>query len=104
MSTLIHIKQLVIRHKVAFTEKARIEMARDGVTREMVYEALLNAPAIVKSIRSRNPQSGRAEKLHVIISPTYGGIYLYTKGRISVEDGAETLYILISSKRNFENI
>ena len=79
-------------------------MARDGISLEMVVESIVNAPAIVKSIRSRNPKSGRDERLHVIISPTYAGLYIYTKGRIGVVEGTETLYILISSKRSFEQI
>ena len=46
MDVLIRIKRLVVSHQVLFTEKAEIEMARDSLTPELVYEAILNAPAI----------------------------------------------------------
>ena len=47
MNTLIRMKQLVLRGSVVFTEKARIEMDRDGITVDMVFEAIMNAPGIV---------------------------------------------------------
>ena len=49
-----------------FHRKAEIEMAREALTPELVYEAILNAPAIFKVLRSRNPKSGTSERLYVI--------------------------------------
>ena len=46
MDDLAQIKRLVIAHRVLFTEKAEGEMAADGLTPELVYEAILNAPAM----------------------------------------------------------
>lgn len=65
MDSLIRIKRLVIARQVVFTEKAEAEMAEDHLLPEMVYEAILNAPAIAKVLRSRNPFAGRYEKLYV---------------------------------------
>ena len=47
---LIRIKRLIIARRVVFTLKADDEMAIDGLTREIVYEALLNAPMIIKKL------------------------------------------------------
>ncbi len=54
MEALICIKRLVIARHVLFTEKAECEMAADELTPELVYEAILNAPAVFKRLRSRN--------------------------------------------------
>jgi hypothetical protein len=66
MDVLIRIKRLVIARRVAFTRKAENEMASDGLTRELVYEAILNAPTINKKVRSRRSGSEQAETLYVI--------------------------------------
>ena len=66
MDTLVKIKRSGVSHRVLFTEKVEIEMARDALTPELVYEAILNAPAIFKVLRSRNPKAGRSERLYVI--------------------------------------
>ena len=100
MDILIHIKRLVISRRVLFTEKAEAEMARDDLTPELVYEAILNAPAISKVLRSRNRATNRAERLYVIKGFTYDGIAIYTKGKVLKEEGVEVFYILISSKRS----
>ena len=60
------IKRLVIAGQVLFTEKAEDEMGIDDLTLELVYEAILNAPAITKTLRSRNPVSAKRESLYVI--------------------------------------
>jgi hypothetical protein len=74
MDILIRIKRLVITRRVAFTRKADDEMAIDGLTRELIYEAILNAPTINKKLRSRDPVSGQPETLYVIKDFTYGGV------------------------------
>ena len=100
MDILVKIKRLVVSHRVLFTEKAEIEMARDALTPELVYEAILNAPAIFKVLRSRNPKAGRSERLYVIKGLTFDGVYIYTKGKILKEQGVDIFYVLISSKKS----
>ena len=100
MDILVKIKRLVVSHRVLFTEKAEIEMARDALTPELVYEAILNAPAIFKVLRSRNPKAGRSERLYVIKGLTFDGVDIYTKGKILKEQGVDIFYVLISSKKS----
>jgi len=100
MNTLIRIKRLILARRVFFTVKAGIEMERDGLLPLYVIEAIINAPAINKTIRSTDPQTGKREYLYVIIGQSYNGMVIYTKGKIKKEDGEERYYILISSKRS----
>jgi len=100
MDILIRIKRLVVSHQVLFTEKAEIEMARDSLTPELVYEAILNAPAIFKVLRSRNTKSSRSERLYVIKGLTFDGVDIYTKGKVLKKEGIEVFYVLISSKKS----
>jgi len=66
-----------------------------------VVEAILNAVAIYKTIRSRSPRRGRpGERLYVIQSTNLSGVVIYTKGKFRREDGQEMYYLLISSKRS----
>jgi len=100
MDVLVRIKRLVVRRQVLFTEKAEIEMVSDALTPELVYEAILNAPAIFKVLRSRNPKAGRIEKLYVIKGLTFDGTDVYTRGKILEKEGVEVFYVLISSKKS----
>jgi hypothetical protein len=100
MDILVRIKRLVISRRVLFTEKADLEMAADSLTPEMVYEAILNAPALSKVVRSRNPKTGRAERLYIIKGMTFDGLEIYTKGKIMKEEGIDVFYVLISSKKS----
>jgi len=100
MDILMRIKRLVIARRVVFTLKADDEMAIDGLTREIVYEAILNAPMINKKIRSRDPDSDQPEFLYVIKGQTYDGLTIYTKGKIKKEGDKEVFYVFISSKRS----
>jgi hypothetical protein len=100
MDILIRIKRLVIARRVLFTEKAEIEMARDALTPELVYESILNAPAILKALRSRNPRTKKTERLFVIRGLTFDGLDIYTKGKILTKEGVDIFYVLISSKRS----
>lgn len=93
------IKKLVVRRKVIFTRKAEKEMEADNLEKEDVYEAILNAPAISKRLRSKDPNTGRREYLHVIIGPTFDGMVIYTKGKMAHLDNQEVFYVLISSKK-----
>ena len=62
MDILVRIKRLVIARKVLFTVKAEGEMAAGFLTRELVYESILNAPVIFKALLSRNPQTSAVER------------------------------------------
>lgn len=80
MDDFAQIKRLVIAHRVLFTEKAESEMAADGLTPELVYEGILNAPAIFKKVRSRNPRTGKREiALHHQGHDFRGNGYLYER-------------------------
>ena len=100
MDALVRIKRLVLAQRVIFTAKAESEMYADGLTHEMVFEAIVNAPTIMKTLRSRNRRSGRRETLYVIKGLTYDGAAIYTKGKIATFAGQEVFYVLISSKRS----
>jgi len=100
MDPFIRIKRLVVARRVIFTEKAETEMVADALTPELVYESILNAPAIFKVLRSRNPNTKRGEKLYVIKGLTFDGLDIYTKGKILSKEGTEVFYVLISSKRS----
>jgi hypothetical protein len=100
MDTLVRIKRLVIARQVLFTQKAESEMAADGLTPELVYESILNAPAVFKILRSRNPRSGKTERLYVIKGLTFDGLDIYTKGKILTKEGVDVFYVLISSKKS----
>ena len=97
---LVKIKRIVLRGDFIFTEKAAVEMEQDGLTEEMVSESVMNAPAIFKKLRSKNPRTGTREKLYVIIGVTFDGLPIYTKGKIAKREGKEVFYVYISSKRS----
>jgi hypothetical protein len=91
MDVLIRIKRQIISRQILFTEKAEIEMVTDDLTPELVYEAILSAPAIFKVLRSHNPKAGRSERLYVTKGLTSDGMDVYTKGKILGEGGVEVL-------------
>ncbi len=97
---LIRIKRAVLQKRTRFSKKAILEMEADGLTELDVEEAILNAPAIYKKVRSRNPYRRRAvEYLYIIQSVNLEGVLVYTKGKFIKEGEAEVFYFLISSKR-----
>jgi hypothetical protein len=100
MDILITIKRLALRHDLIFTSKAEDEMERDDLDREMVVEAILNAPAITKRLRSVSPRTGRKELLYVIVGVSFDGTVIYTKGKILKRGDREVFYVLISSKKS----
>jgi hypothetical protein len=100
---LIRIKRLVLAQRVIFTMKAEGEMYADGLTHELVFEAIINAPTITKTLRSKNPQSRQRETLYVIKGLTYDAVTVYTKGKLATFEGREVFYVLISSKRSTDD-
>ena len=100
MDIFARIKRLVLTGKVAFTLKAQTEIEADGITEELVCEAILNAPTIDKVVRSIKPASGNREMLYVIKGLTFDGLLIYTKGKFKTIGLQEIFYVLISSKRS----
>ncbi len=103
MSILLQIKALVDAEKIIYTLKADLEIARDGISRSIVRQAILNAPAIVKTIRSTSSVTGKREMLYVLVGITYTGLVIYTKGKILRKGGEEVFYVIISSKWDIQN-
>ena len=99
---LIIIKRLILAGKVLFTEKAEAEIAEDHLSKNLVYEAIWNVPAINKTIRSKNPKTGKREMLYIIKGLTFDGLAIYTKGKILTYQKQEIFYVLISSKKSIE--
>jgi len=99
---LVRIKRAMIEGRYRFTNKARMEMVADGLADLDVVEAILNAVAIHKTLRSRSPHRRKAgERLYVIQSTNYAGLFIYSKGKLAPgPDGRETFYVLISAKRS----
>lgn len=97
---LVRIKRAVLAGRYAFSDKARLEMECDGLTDLDVAEAILNAVAIFKKVRSTSPRRTRVrEYLYVIQSTNLEGLLIYTKGKFVKEAGLDTYYFLVSSKR-----
>ena len=93
MTILVKIKRLALRRKLRFTFKAECELLRCQLTEDDIVEAISNAPAIKKTLRSRVSSS---EVLYIIESPNFDGVWIYTKGKL-MKNGQE-FYVLISSK------
>ena len=101
MDILAKIKRLAIARRLRFTFKADLERIGDGLTVEDIVESLVNAPAINKTLRSRSPRRvQQRERLYVIVSPTYDGVLVYTKGTIRTVRDIKEYYLLISAKRD----
>lgn len=97
---LRRIKRAVLAGNYAFSEKALLEMEADSLTEMDVAESILNAVAIYKTLRSRNPwRQHRIEYLHIIKSTNLDGLMIYTKGKLIEEAGLDRYYFLVSSKR-----
>lgn len=86
--------------RYAFSEKASQELEANGLTELDIAESIMNADNIYKTIRSHSshiPQ--KREYLHVIQSTNLEGIMIYSKGKLIQQEGTETYYFLISSKK-----
>jgi hypothetical protein len=97
---LIRIKRTILAGRYRFSEKARMEMESDSLSRWDVAEAIINARRIYKTLRSHGPRRSHGhEKLYIIIGRTLGGMSVYTKGKFIQEGGSEVFYFLVSSKK-----
>jgi hypothetical protein len=82
MNLLARIKRCALLQQVRFTEKAEVERLLDDLTELEVFESLVNATRIDKTLRSTSAnRQSRREYLYVIISPTAAGQIVYTKGK-----------------------
>ena len=98
---LVRIKRAVLDGRYAFSRKAAEELEADGLAELDALEAITNAVAIYKTLRSRNTRRSKpGEKLYVIQSTNLEGVLLYTKGKFTKMGGVETYYFLISAKRS----
>jgi len=98
---LVKIKRLLIAGRYRFTAKAELEMLGDDLLPADVLEAIINAVGIKKVVTSTSKQRRRRrEKLYIIESFTYDGVFVYTKGTFRKEDGIDVYYLLVSSKRS----
>lgn len=103
MSTLLRIKRCCLTGRVLFTAKADAERVSDGLAREDVIEAIANAPAIYKILRSSSPRRGSSrERLYVILGFTHDAVLVYTKGVLRQAGGEDRFYVLVSAKRSVE--
>lgn len=99
-NVLVRIKRAVLAGRYVFSDKARVEMDADDLTELDVIEAIANAKAITKTLRSTSPhRSHSRELLYIILSRNLSGMTIYTKGKLVEEEGQEVYYFLISSKR-----
>lgn len=97
---LVRIKRAVLAGRYLFSEKASLELEADGLGESDIAEAILNAVAIYKTLRSRSPRRLQGtEKLYVIVGTNLVGVPIYTKGKFLIDAERETYYFLISSKR-----
>src|SRR3954468_6335575 len=100
-STLVRIKTAVREGRFDFSNKARLEMQADALTQTDIVESIDNARTIYKSIKSNSPRRrSRVERLHIIISPNRGGLFIYTKGKLTRYGGTEIYYFFGSAKRS----
>ena len=85
--------------RVRFTYKATDERVGDELTELEVFESLVNASRIEKTLRSTSPdREKRREYLYIIKGPTVRGEIVYTKGKLVDDAGVETYYLLVSAK------
>jgi hypothetical protein len=101
MSPLLRIKRCCLTDRVVFTEKADAERVAGGLSRFDVVEAVVNAPAIYKTLRSRSARrASRGERLYVVVGFTHEGIFVYTKGALRRIAGEDWFYLFVSAKRS----
>lgn len=97
---LVRIKRAVLAGCYSFSKKARLEMEADHLTELDVAEAILNAVAIFKKVRSTSQlRTRRREYLYIIQSTNLEGLLIYTKGKLVRDGGQDNYYFLVSSKR-----
>ena len=101
---LIKIKRLVATGHYEFTLKADLECLADGLRREDIIEAILNAQ-FVRVKNSISPwRKGERERVYIIDSFNFDGVPIYSKGVIRrISEHESDFYILISGKRSISS-
>ena len=72
----------MIGRRLAFTQKADKKLEKLSLTRELVGEAIINAPTIYKTVRVKNPRTNKNEMHYVIRGKTFDGKLIEAKVRI----------------------
>jgi hypothetical protein len=103
MTPLLKIKRCCLSGRVIFSDKADAERVASHLALDDVIEAVVNAPAIYKTLRSRSARSGaRNERLYVIVGFTHEGIFVYTKGALRRFGNEDWFYLFVSAKRSID--
>lgn len=100
MDTLTTIKQLIIRRRYLFTQKALNEMDADNLCEYEVLESILNAQFFRSKRSTSKRRNTPKENVYIIESFSYNNILIYTKGVIRGKGAGKKFYVLISSKRS----
>ncbi|MDD4888717.1 MAG: hypothetical protein PHU85_02210 [Phycisphaerae bacterium] len=95
---LVRIKRAILAGRYRFTATANDEAEAGDLRRSDALESILNAVAIYKTLRSRNPVDAHTEYLYVIHGSTLDGVFVYTKGKLTQIAGCDFYYVLISAK------
>jgi hypothetical protein len=97
--TLTRIKRLVLAGRILWTLQAENQLSESGLDRQTVIEAILSAQFLEtkRSISSRRQSPG--ERMHIIKSFSFDGVFVYVKGIIRRVNGLEQFYIVVSAKR-----
>ncbi|MBI4705504.1 MAG: hypothetical protein HY744_30795 [Deltaproteobacteria bacterium] len=96
---LAKIKRLVLAGRLVWTVHAETQMAECGLDRQAVVEAILNAQW-VQTKRSRSPwRRGRTERVHIIKSFSFDGVFVYVKGVVRTVHGRDEFYVIVSAKK-----
>lgn len=106
MDILARIKQLALERRLAFTKKVDNKLEKIPLTREFVREAIVNAPTIFKTVRSKNPRRGTIETLYVIKGMAFDGQFIEAKVRIdynaSLAKKIFSIYMRWTQLKNFD--
>ncbi|HEX7602426.1 MAG TPA: hypothetical protein VF316_12510 [Polyangiaceae bacterium] len=101
---LFRIKRCCLNGRIVFTSKADGERVASGLSHDDVIEAVVNAPAIYKVLRSRSTaRTVRTERLYVVVGLTHDAVIVYTKGALRRFAGEDHFYVFISTKRSVDD-
>jgi hypothetical protein len=90
MEVLVRIKRCALAGRLRLTNKARDELEINDLDIADIRESLLNATTIYKTIRSFGPSNQKREYLHIIRSPNWAGVVIYTKGKLATVSNMDT--------------
>jgi hypothetical protein len=96
---LVHIKRLVLAGRIVWTLQAATQMAESGLDRQAVIEAIVSATFVETKRSTSVRRGGTRERVHVLKSFTFDGVFVYVKGVIRKTGGQEEFYIIVSAKK-----